>query len=43
MLFKEVLGENEKGVFYFQLKTKATFWPAQYYENCLIFKQNPEF
>ena len=43
MLSNKVLGENEKCVFYLHLKTKGTFWPAQYYENCLIFKQNPEF
>ena len=27
MLFNKVLGENEKCVFYFYLKTKGTFWP----------------
>ena len=26
----KVLGENEKCVFYFYLKTKGTFWPTQY-------------
>ena len=28
-LFSKVLGENEKCVFYFYLKIKGTFWPAQ--------------
>ena len=28
MLFNKVLGENEKCVFYFYLKTEGTFWPA---------------
>ena len=30
MLFNKVLGENEKCVFYFYLKTEGTFWPTQY-------------
>ena len=30
MLFNKVLGEIEKCVFYFYLKTEGTFWPAQY-------------
>ena len=30
MLFNKVLGENEKRVFYFYLKTEGTFWPTQY-------------
>ena len=29
-LFNKVLGENEKCVYYFYLKTKGTFWPTQY-------------
>ena len=29
-LFNKVLGENEKCVFYFYLKTKGTFWLTQY-------------
>ena len=29
-LFNRVLGENEKCVFYFYLKTEGTFWPNQY-------------
>ena len=28
-LFNKVLGENEKCVFYFYLKTEGTFWLAQ--------------
>ena len=28
-LFNKVLGENEKCVFYFYLKTEGTFWPTQ--------------
>ena len=31
-LFKNVLGENEKYVFYFYLKTEGTFWLTQYLE-----------
>ena len=30
MLFNKVLGENEKCVFYFYLKTEGTFWLIQY-------------
>ena len=30
MLFNKVLGENEKRVSYFYLKTKGTFWSTQY-------------
>ena len=30
VLFNNVLGENEKCVFYFYLKTKGTFWPNKY-------------
>ena len=29
-LFNKVLGENEKYVFYFYLKTEGTFWQTQY-------------
>ena len=28
-LFNKVLGENEKWVFYFPLKTEGTFWSTQ--------------
>ena len=27
----EVIGENEKNVFYFTEKKEMTFWPTQYY------------
>ena len=30
MLLNKVLGEIEKCVFYFYLKTEGTFWPTQY-------------
>ena len=30
-LFNKVLGENEKCVFYFYLKTEGNFWPTQYF------------
>ena len=30
MLFSKVLGENEKCVFYFYLKTEGNFWSIQY-------------
>ena len=33
MLFNKVIGEDEKCVFYFYLKTKQTFWPTQYHAN----------
>ena len=29
-VFNIILGENEKCVFYFYLKTEGTFWPTQY-------------
>ena len=29
MMFNKALGENEKCVFYFYLKTEGTFWPTQ--------------
>ena len=28
--YNKVLGENEKCVFYYYLKTEDTFWPTQY-------------
>ena len=34
MLFDKVLGENEKCVFYFYLKTEGTLLPTQY----IVFK-----
>ena len=39
MLFHKVLGENEKCVFHFCLKTEGTFWPTQYMKRILIGKQ----
>ena len=32
-LFNKVLGEKDKCVFYFYLKTEGTFWPTQYMDN----------
>ena len=32
-LFNNVLGENEKCVFYFYLKTKGTSWPTQCFKH----------
>ena len=29
--FNNILGENEKLIFYLYLKTKGTFWSTQYY------------
>ena len=36
MLFNKVVGENEKYVLYFYLKTKRTFWATQYISNFLL-------
>ena len=39
-LFNKVLGENEKCVFYFYLKTKGTFWPNIQRNQINLFKRN---
>ena len=31
VVYNKVLGENEKCVFYFYLKTEGIFWPTQLY------------
>ena len=38
-LFDKVVGENEKCVFYFYLKTEGTFWRTQYITEKSTFRQ----
>ena len=44
-LFNKVLGENEKYVFYFYLKTEGTFWPTQYFtvQYCIEYNSTGTF